>query len=324
MSCILVIADHDGGKLKDAGLELVSLAKALGEASSLPVLGAVLGADPKAVAEDFAQRGGLTVVAATDPLLADYTSDAWTAAVSKLVEAKGASLVLTTHDARGWDWAARVALRLDGAPASECNGIAWEDGAFVYTRKAFNAKLDMRFRLNGSPAVTTVQRGSAEAWEGGGDGNVEEFAVGLAEGDIQGRFAGIKASEGGKIDLTQEDVIVAGGRSLGGPEKFEILEELARLLGGQVGASRPVTDAGWLPPERQVGSSGVTVSPKLYVACGISGAIQHVVGMKGSDFIVAINKDARAPIFEVADVGVVGDLFEIVPALTEAVKEAKG
>lgn len=324
MSCILVIADHDGGKLKDAGLELVSLAKALAEAAGLPVVGAVLGADPGAVAEDFAQRGGLPVVAVSDPCLADYSSAAWTSAVTKLVEAKGASLVLATHDARGWDWAARVALRCDGAPASECTGISWEDGAFVYSRKAFNAKLDMRFRLQGSPAVATVQRGAAAAWDGGGDGSVEVFQAELAEADLKGSFAGIKASEGGKVDLTQEDVIIAGGRSLGGPEKFEILEELAQALGGQVGASRPVTDAGWLPAERQVGSSGVTVSPKLYVACGISGAIQHVVGMKGSDFIVAINKDARAPIFEVADVGVVGDLFEIVPALTEAVREAKG
>jgi electron transfer flavoprotein alpha subunit len=324
MSCILVIADHDGGKLKDAGLELVSMAKAVGEASGLSVVGAVLGAEPQAAAADFAERGGLPVVAAADPLLADYSSDAWTAAVAKLVEAKGASLVLTTHDARGWDWAARVALRCDGAPASECTGIAWEDGGFVYTRKAFNAKLDMRFKLNGSPAVATVQRGAAAAWEGGGESSVEDWAPGLTEGDVRGRNAGVKASEGGKVDLTQEDVIVAGGRSLGGPEKFELLEELATALGGAVGASRPVTDAGWLTPERQVGSSGVTVSPKLYIACGISGAIQHVVGMKGSDFIVAINKDARAPIFDVADVGVVGDLFEIVPALTAAVKEAKG
>ncbi len=324
MSCILVIADHDDGKLKDAGLELVSLAKSLGEASGLPVVGAVLGADPTAIATDFAERGGLTVLSVADALLADYSSDAWTAAVAKIVEAKRASLVLATHDARGWDWAPRAALRCDGAPASECTAIAWGDGAFVYTRKAFNAKLDMRFRLKGSPAVATIQRGAAEAWEGGGAAAVEDFAPALTDADVRARFAGIKASEGGKVDLTQEDVVIAGGRSLGGPEKFEMLEELAQLLGGQVGASRPVTDAGWLTPERQVGSSGVTVSPKLYVACGISGAIQHVVGMKGSDFIIAINKDARAPIFEVADVGVVGDLFEIVPALVEAVKEAKG
>ncbi len=324
MSCILVIADHDGGKLKEASLELVSLAKRLGVASGLSVVGAVLGADPAAIATDFAERGGLTVLAVADPLLADYSSDAWTATVAKLVEARGATLVLTTHDARGWDWAPRVALRCDGAPASECTAIRWEDGAFVYTRKAFNAKLDMRFRLTGSPAVATVQRGATAAWEDGGASAIEDFSPALTDGDVRARFAGIKASEGGKVDLTQEDVIVAGGRSLGGPEKFEMLEELAQLLGGQVGASRPVTDAGWLTPERQVGSSGVTVSPKLYVACGISGAIQHVVGMKGSDFIIAINKDARAPIFEVADVGVVGDLFEIVPALTAAVKEAKG
>ena len=324
MSTILVVADHDNGKLREASLELVGLARSLAAAGGHEVLGAVLGAEPRPIAQDLAERGGLPVVAVADPLLGDYSSDGWTAALAKLVEAKSPALVLALHDARGWDWAPRLALRCDGAPASEITGAECEGEGFVFTRKAFNAKLDLRFRLKGSPVVATVQRGSAAAATGGGGPSVEDFAPGLAESDLKGRFAGLQASEGGKVDLTQEDVIIAGGRSLGGPEKFELLEELAKALGGQVGASRPVTDAGWLPAERQVGSSGVTVSPKLYVACGISGAIQHVVGMKGSDFIVAINKDARAPIFDVAHVGIVGDLFEIVPALTEAVKEAKG
>jgi electron transfer flavoprotein alpha subunit len=324
MSCILVVADSDNGKLREASLELVALARRLAGEAGVEAVGAVLGADPAGPAQDLAERGGLPVLAVADPLLADYTSDGWTAALAKVVEAKAPALVLALHDARGWDWAPRLAARCDGAPATELTGAEWQDGGFVFTRKAFNAKLELRFRLKGSPAVATVQRGAVAAAEADAPGSVEEFAPGLAESDVRARFGGLRASEGGKVDLTQEDVIVAGGRSVGGTEKFELLEALARALGGQVGASRPVTDAGWLPPERQVGSSGVTVSPKLYVACGISGAIQHVVGMKASDFIVAINKDARAPIFEVAHVGVVGDLFEIVPALTEAVNEAKG
>ena len=205
-----------------------------------------------------------------------------------------------------------------------CQVCKTRDVNDVLRRKAYNAKLDMTFTLEGTPIIATVQRGAAAAWSEGGEGSVETFSPSLSDDDIRGRFDGIQESGGGKVDLTQADVIISGGRSLGGPEKFELLEELAKELGGQVGASRPVTDAGWLPPERQVGSSGVTVTPKLYIACGISGAIQHVVGMKGSDFIIAINKDARAPIFDVAHVGVVGDLFELVPALTEAVREAKG
>ena len=155
-------------------------------------------------------------------------------------------------------------------------------------------------------------------------GEVADLAAGLSDSDLRGKFVSIQAGAAGGVDLTQADVIVSGGRALGGADKFEIIQELADSLGGQVGASRPVTDAGWLPPQHQVGSSGVMVKPKLYVACGISGAIQHLVGMKSSDYIVAINKDAKAPIFEVAHVGVVGDLFEVVPALTAAVREAKG
>jgi electron transfer flavoprotein alpha subunit len=194
----------------------------------------------------------------------------------------------------------------------------------VFARKVFNGKLEMKLKLAGTPVVATVQRGARPAAAPASSaGEVADFAPGLSETDVRGRFVEIKAGPAGKVDLTQADVIVAGGRALGGAEKFEIVRALAEALGGQVGASRPVTDAGWLPAEHQVGSSGVTVKPKLYVAAGISGAIQHLVGMKSSDFIVAINKDPKAPIFEVAHVGVVGDLFELVPALTKAVQEAK-
>jgi electron transfer flavoprotein alpha subunit len=324
MTHILVIADTDGSKIREATLELVTLAGEIAAARGWDVAGVVLGDNPAAAAQDMASRSGLPVIAVRDAQLASYTADGWTAALAALVATEKPELILVTHGSIGWDWAPRLAVRVSGSPASECTSIAAEGDDLVFSRKVFNAKLDMTFRLASSPRIATVQRGARAAVIASGAGSVREFAPGLVQDVIRGRSGGIISGPPGRLDLSQADIIVSGGRSLGGPEKFDIIRELAAALGGQVGASRPVTDAGWLPPEHQVGSSGVTVKPKLYVACGISGAIQHVVGMKSSDFIIAINKDARAPIFEVAHVGIVGDLFEIVPALTAAVKEARG
>jgi electron transfer flavoprotein alpha subunit len=324
MSKILVVAETDGARLREASLELVTLAHEAGKAMGWQPVGVVLGSDPSAHAAELSTRGGLPVIAARDPQLERYSADAWVAALSAVVAAEKPELVLVGHGPMGWDFAPRLAVRVDGSAASECTNAVAEGGELRFTRKVLGGKLDMHFTLARGPRVLTVQRGARPAAAASASADVREMALSLPEGTVRATPGGIQSGPGGKLDLTAAQVIVSGGRSLGGPEKFDIIRELAAALGGQVGASRPVTDAGWLPSEHQVGSSGVTVKPKLYVACGISGAIQHVVGMKGSDFIVAINKDARAPIFEVAHVGVVGDLFEIVPALTAAVKEAKG
>lgn len=324
MSRILVVAETDGSRVREATLELVTLARELGQALGWTPVAVVLGDDPGAAAQDLATRGGLPVIAAKDPQLGKYTADGWVAALASVLAAEPAELVLVTHGPMGWDFAPRVAARVDGSTASECTNIRAEASGLALTRKVLGGKLDMHFTLAKGPRIVTVQRGARSAAPASTAGDVREMSLDLPAGSVRATSAGIKSGPGGRLDLSQAQVIVAGGRSLGGAEKFEIIRELAQALGGQVGASRPVTDAGWLPPEHQVGSSGTTVKPKLYIACGISGAIQHVVGMKGSDFIVAINKDARAPIFEVAHVGVVGDLFELVPALTAAVKEAKG
>jgi electron transfer flavoprotein alpha subunit len=324
MSRILVVAESDGARVRESSLELVTLAQEIGKALGWTPVGAVLGADPGAAAQDFASRAGIPVIAVKDAQLGAYSADGWVAALAAVVAAESPELVLVTHGPTGWDFAPRLAARTGGSTASECTGASVDGGELKLVRKVFGGKLDMHFTLPKGPRVLTVQRGARPAVVAQAAGEVREMLPALPAGTVRTTSGGVKSGPGGKLDLTQAQVIVSGGRSLGGPEKFDIIRELAAALGGQVGASRPVTDAGWLPPEHQVGSSGVTVKPKLYVACGISGAIQHVVGMKGSDFIVAINKDARAPIFEVAHVGVVGDLFEIVPALTTAVKEAKG
>ena len=190
-------------------------------------------------------------------------------------------------------------------------------------RRVFNGKLDADVSSTGGTTVISVQPGALDAFDGSADGSTEALSVDTS--GARTKFVEIKLADAKGVDLSKAEVIVSGGRGVGDPEKFpEVIQPLADALGGAMGASRPVVDAGWLPHEYQVGSSGQVVTPKLYVACGISGAIQHLVGMKGSNYIVAINKDPDAPIFEVAQLGVVGDLFEIVPALTEAVKAAKG
>ncbi len=200
-----------------------------------------------------------------------------------------------------------------------------EGGKPVFTRRVFNGKLDARVVVKSLPVVATMQPGATAAHTGSEAGSVTKLDVAISAGDLKSKFVKVQAAEAKGVDLSKAEIIVSGGRSLGGTEKFmEVIKPLAEALGGAMGASRPVVDSGWLPHEYQVGSSGQTVTPKLYVAVGISGAIQHLVGMKNSNFIIAINKDPDAPIFEVANVGVVGDLFEIAPALTKAVKEAKG
>ena len=218
-----------------------------------------------------------------------------------------------------------MAARLDAGFVSDCFDVEADGDGLRFKRRVFNGKLDAELSTSGSPIVATVQPGASQPFDGSTDGSVTPLEVELSADALRARFVETREAEKTGVDLTKADVIVSGGRGVGAPEKFpEVIQPLAEALGGAMGASRPVVDAGWLPHPYQVGSSGQVVTPKLYIACGISGAIQHLVGMKSSNFIVAINKDADAPIFEVADIGVVADLFEIVPALTEAVKAAKG
>jgi len=205
---------------------------------------------------------------------------------------------------------------------SDCTDVAQDGNALVFERRIFNGKLDAKVRAVSDVVVATMQPGGTEPFDGSTEGSVVKLDVSLSSD--KAKFIENKAAESTGIDLSKADIIVSGGRGVGAAENFsKLLQPLADALGGAMGASRPVVDAGWLPHEYQVGSSGQIVTPKLYIAAGISGAIQHLVGMKGSNFIIAINKDPDAPIFEVADLGAVGDLAEIVPALTKAVQQAK-
>jgi len=321
MGSILIVAEIQKGAIREASYELASFAHKI--AAGREIRSLVMGSGIAGEAESFAKKGGGSVYAADHEGLANYNVDGWNAAIRAAVEASGAELVLISNTPSGWDVAPRVAAGLDAAFVSDVFDISEEDGTQVFTRRIFNGKLDAQVVCPGTPVVVSVQPGATAPYEGATEGGVESLSVDLS--GSRARFIETRVAESKGVDLTKADIIVSGGRGVGDPEKFpEVIQPLADALGGAMGASRPVVDAGWLAHEYQVGSSGQVVTPKLYIACGISGAIQHLVGMKGSNFIIAINKDPDAPIFEVADLGVVADLFEVVPALTEAVKAAKG
>jgi len=322
MGSILIVTEIQNGSIREASYELVSIARKVAEASDREIKSLVIGSGVADLASEFAAKGGGETYVADAEGFANYSVDAYNRAIRAAVDAAGADLVLISNTPRGWDIAPRIAAGLDAGYVSDCFNIEAQADGLVLYRRVFNGKLDAQLSASGQ-VVATVQPGATDAFEGSSDGSTTALDVNL-EG-VRAKFVEIKAAEAGGIDLTKADAVISGGRGLKDPEKFEeVIKPLAEALGGAMGASRPVVDAGWLPYAHQVGSSGQIVAPKLYIAAGISGAIQHIVGMKGSNFIIAINKDADAPIFEVADVGVVGDLFEIVPALTAAITGAKG
>lgn len=321
MGCILIVAEIQKGAIRESSYELATLARQVG--GGREVKSVVIGSGVADQAEAFAKRGGGEVLLVDAPELANYNVDGWSRAIHGAVDATSAELVLVSNTPIGWDVAPRLAAALDAGFVSDAFKVDDAGGDLVFVRRVFNGKLDAQVAAKADRVVATVQPGALAPFEGTSEGGVKPLQVEL--GELRTKFVEIKTAEAKGVDLTKAEIIVSGGRGVGAPEKFpEVIQPLAEALGGAMGASRPVVDAGWLPHAYQVGSSGQIVSPKLYIACGISGAIQHLVGMKGSNYIIAINKDADAPIFEVANLGVVGDLFEIVPALTAAVKAAKG
>ena len=321
MGSILIVAEIQKGAVREASYELAAFAQKV--AGGRTVHSLVIGSGVAGAAGEFAKKGGGQVLYVDRAELANYNVDAWTRAIRAAVDATTPDLVLVSNTPSGWDVAPRIAAALDCAYVSDVFQIEDAGGKLTFVRRVFNGKLDARVTPKADRVVATVQPGATGAFTGSTDGGAKALEVDL--GAPRAQFVETKVAEVKGIDLTKADIIVSGGRGVGAPEKFpEVIQPLADALGGAMGASRPVVDAGWLPHAYQVGSSGQIVTPKLYVACGISGAIQHLVGMKGSNFIIAINKDPDAPIFEVANVGVVGDLFEIVPKLTAAVKAAKG
>ena len=321
MGTILVVAEISKGAIREASYELVAVARSLAESGGHEVNGLVIGSGVGELAKAFASKGAGKTYVVDSPAAANFNPEVYGKAIKAATKASNAALVLISNTPSGWDVAPRVAAGLDCAFVSDCFKASASGSDFTFVRRVFNGKLDAEIQATGQ-TVATIQPGAVPAYAGSSTGATEALTTDLG---AKSKFIEIKIAESTGVDLTKADVIVSGGRGVGAPEKFpEIIQPLADALGGAMGASRPVVDAGWLDHHYQVGSSGQIVAPKLYIAAGISGAIQHLVGMKSSNFIIAINKDPDAPIFEVANLGVVADLFEIVPALTAAVKAAKG
>jgi electron transfer flavoprotein alpha subunit len=322
---ILVVAEQREGKLNRVSFETIAAAQAIARETGWPVEVVVAGNGIAGPAQELAQKAVAKVYALESAALAAYTSDAYVYALKSFIAEKQPKLVLFPHTYQVRDFAPRLALGLDRTLISDSVGYKHEGGKLLFTRQMFQGKFaaDVSFVGDG-PWLATIQIGAFRGDQAEmGSAAVENVTAAVADGAARVTPHEVFQEAKQAVDLSQAEVIVAVGRGIKEQKNLVLAEELAKVLGGEVAASRPICDNGWLPLERQIGSSGQTVAPKLYFALGISGAIQHIVGMKGSRTIVAINKDAEAPIFEIADVGVVGNLFDVVPAVTEEIRKAK-
>lgn len=324
-SGILVFIEHRDGVLNRTSLEAIAAGQSLAAGLQQAISAVVLGSGMSAIADEVAAYELAKVIYAENAKLAQYTPDAYTDAMEAVIRQTDPQLVVMPHTYLVRDYAPKLAARFQKGLISDCVRAQVEDGSVTFTRRIFLGKIDADVVSDDSaPVFATFQSGAYrpdQAAKGSGT-TVEKIDVEVKDVRMvpEAPFQEVKAA----VDLSKADVIVAIGRGIKSKENIALAEKLAEALGGDIAASRPICDAEWLPIDRQIGSSGQTVAPKLYVALGISGAIQHLVGMKNSNTIVAINKDPEAPIFDIADYGIVGDLFEAVPVLTEEIKKIKG
>ncbi len=323
MSGILAVLEQRDGKLHKMALEALAAAQQFGTALNLPVYAAVLGSGVDAPAQSLAGYQLAKIHAIDHDLLKDYTPDGYTAAMRQLISAHGPAYVIFPHTYQVRDFAPKLATSFGKVLASDVIAHRAEGGSLVLVRQLFQGKInaDVRFEGDG-PHFLSVQAGAFRADTlQAGSAPVEKMTPDLKPESIRTKPLELFRESARAVDLGAAEIIVSVGRGIREAENIPVVQQLADALHAELAASRPICDNGWLPMERQVGSSGQTVAPKMYLAVGISGAIQHLVGMKGSKTIVAINKDPEAPIFEVADYGIVGDLFQVVPALIEELKK---
>ena len=325
---ILVITEQRQGKWNNTSFETLVAAQQIAADTSSTISALVIGKGVSNFAEDLAGKDVSEVLLVEHDLLEAYTPDGFCLALSQVIESAKPDLVLFPHTYQVRDFAPKLAAMLGKGMVADCVGFHKEADKIVFVRQMFQGKTsaDVTFQC-AAPWFASFQSGAFRAdllaVHPGGKAPVNKVTVELKPEQIRTKPLELFKEAKSAVDLTQAPVIVSIGRGIKSPENIPQAEALAKAIGGEMAASRPICDEGWLPMERQIGSSGQTVAPKLYLALGISGAIQHVVGMKGARTIVAVNKDQNAPIFEIADYGIVGDIFEIMPALTEALEKAK-
>ena len=324
---ILVVVEQREGKLNRVSWETITAGQAIAAATGWGLEAAVVGSGIASVGAEVAAKKVAKVYAVESPKLEPYTPDAFAAGLKQFLSTKQPRLVLMPHTYQVRDFIPKLVTAMGRTVISDCIGFKYEGGKLLFTRQMFQGKLaaDVSFGSEG-PWFATFQNGAFrgdQVQEGASAAPVETVSVEIGDNVVRSKPQPPFKEAKQAVDLTQAEIIVSVGRGIKEQKNIELAKQLADALGGEIAASRPICDSGWLPMDRQVGSSGQTVAPKLYLALGISGAIQHIVGMKGSKAIIAVNKDSEAPIFEIADYAVVGNLFDIVPPLIEEVKKAK-
>jgi electron transfer flavoprotein alpha subunit len=324
---ILVVAEQREGKLNRVSWETVAAGQAIAADTGWELEVAVAGSGMSAIANELATKKVSKAYALESPKLDPYTPDAFAAGLKQFIESKKPNLVLMPHTYQVRDFVPKLATAMGHAVVSDCIGFKNDGDKLLFTRQMFQGKFTADVSLTSeAPWFVTFQNGAFrgdKAEAAASAAPVETVNLEIAEGAIRNKPQEVFKEAKQAVDLTQAEIIVAVGRGIKEQKNIDIAKQLAEALGGELAASRPICDSGWLPMDRQIGSSGQTVAPKLYLALGISGAIQHIVGMKGARTIIAVNKDSEAPIFEISDYAVVGNLFDVVPALVEEVKKAK-
>jgi electron transfer flavoprotein alpha subunit len=324
---ILVIVEQREGKLNRVSWETLTAAQGLAAETGWSLEAAVAGSGVASLANEIAGKKVAKVYAIESPKLEPYTADAFAAGLKQVIASKSPKLVLMPHTYQVRDFVPKLTTGMGRAVISDCVGYKKDGGKLLFTRQMFQGKLAADVSFTGDPPwFVTFQNGAFrgdQVQAGAAAAPVETVNVEIADGVVRNKPQEVFKEAKQAVDLTQAEIIVSVGRGIKEQKNIELAKQLAEALGGELAASRPICDSGWLPMDRQIGSSGQTVAPKLYLALGISGAIQHIVGMKGARTIIAINKDSEAPIFEIADYAVVGNLFDIVPPLIDEVKKAK-
>lgn len=318
---ILVVLEQRDGQIKRSGFEAASIAAKLAEDLNTTAEAVVVG-DIISNISEISKYGIKKVIHIKNSDLANYSSSGYTDSISDLAKESDYNILVLSNTALGKDLAPKLSIRLDAGCIVDCIKINVSGSDLIFTRPTYAGKALIDVKILSNKKVITLRPNVFKAQVVDSPSPAEIVVKEISNVNLKNKVTSFKKSEG-KLDVAEADIIVSGGRGMKGPENFHLIEELADVLGAAVGASRAVVDAGWRPHSEQVGQTGKTVSPTLYVACGISGAIQHLAGMSSSKYIVAINKDKDAPIFNVADYGIAGDLFEIIPALTAEIKKIK-